>query len=81
MIRGVNLLVVLQSLPWGPSAQHRTMSCCQHCCRCTAGKEVPDPSCPGGIIMTTLDTSWFVLFVSEGLVFVQGVHTELSVPR
>lgn len=28
-----------------------------------------------------LDTSWFVLFISKGPVFVQGVHTELSLPR
>lgn len=45
--------------------------------------EVPDPSCTeGGLgVITTLDTSRFVLFVSKGLVFVQGMHVELSLPR
>lgn len=44
---------------------------------------MPDPSCTEGSlgVITTLDTSLFVLFISKGLVFVQGMHVELSLPR
>lgn len=87
MIYGVNLLVMLQAVPWGPYAprgaaqEHGQLPALQHvCCWKTRGARSLLHSGQSGCHNRVIHISvWF--FVSKGLVFVQSTPTELSLPQ